>query len=601
MAIRKTFALGPVDLHTRSVPVIASTPDVVDGEALESFDLARFLKNNIVLFNHDPAKPVGTAHEVQMTPAGLAMVLKIATGTQVCEETWELVRQGVIKTVSIGFLPGKGTPNADGSVTRQANEILEVSFVSVPADEDAGTGALLENNGGTTPEGNAARSLPAETDEQRKAKLKTAASEAARALANHRHQKLDADDVLHLDNGRLGKVERTSTGGARIPARIARCGVLEYRNPDGSIRRELRLPEEVFHPDSLATLAGVPVIDIKDHTGLVTPESWRKVSLGHAESVHEDSGHWIGATLVIQDKETLDGIERGDRTELSCGYVSRNEVNPGVWNGQPYDVIQRGIRYNHVALCPPNRGRSGPSVGLRLDADNKLAPHWSVSNDTQEQEQEMTVKIKLDGKEYEEGSAQHIEKLDAMSKAEVAGLKKVIDETQAKLDAKEAAFKKKDEEVEEVKKKSADFIKEEKSKMRSAARAAVRLYRAFKRAVAKDEDDEDEEKMDALLDDCVEKPREVMVRALKEGAPDFKFDDRSDDYVTARFDAFVEQRTKETGVDSVLLAAKGAQEEVQRMDSKNRGGGEDPVAAAAKKMREENQNAWKSTNTNGGA
>ena len=34
---------------------------------------------------------------------------------------------------------------------------------------------------------------------------------------------------------------------------LTRTGIFDYKNPDGSIRRELRLPEQVFDPDSLSS------------------------------------------------------------------------------------------------------------------------------------------------------------------------------------------------------------------------------------------------------------------------------------------------------------------------------------------------------------
>lgn len=202
--------------------------------------------------------------------------------------------------------------------------------------------------------------------------------------------------------------------------------------------------------------------------------------------------------------------------------------------------------------------------------------------------------IKIDGKEYEFGSESHIEKLDAMAKADAAKLTKANDELQAKFDAKDADFKKGEEEVVDLKKKAADFLKEEKSKMQKAARAAVRLYRSFQRAIGKGEDEDDEEKMDALLDECVDNPRAVMERALKTATPDFKFDEKSEDYVVARFDAFVERRTAETGVDSVVRASEVAKATLDAKDRK--GGALDEVEKAAQAERDDRNNAWKTGN-----
>ena len=44
---------------------------------------------------------------------------------------------------------------------------------------------------------------------------------------------------------------------ARAP--VTSIGVFTYKNPEGSFRKELRLPEEVFNSDSLETLKLKPL------------------------------------------------------------------------------------------------------------------------------------------------------------------------------------------------------------------------------------------------------------------------------------------------------------------------------------------------------
>ncbi len=228
------------------------------------------------------------------------------------------------------------------------------------------------------------------------------------------------EEFLHFDTSRLGKVDRTQVGGARVPARLSRTGVLTYINPDGSKRRELRLASEIFKADSLATLEHAPVIDIKDHTGMVTPQTWRQVSLGHVVGVRQE-GKFIVGDLLVQDQATLDAIENQDRTEISCGYRCVLDMTPGVYEGEAYDCVQRNIRYNHAALCPPNRGRAGPEVGLRLDSN---APTWCETHlDEGKEETPMTVKIKLDGRDYDYGSEAHVAKIEENASATIHNLK----------------------------------------------------------------------------------------------------------------------------------------------------------------------------------
>lgn len=44
------------------------------------------------------------------------------------------------------------------------------------------------------------------------------------------------------------------------------------------------------------------------------------------------------------------------------GYRCRYDFTPGFWNGQEYDVVQRALRGNHVALV--DEGRMGPEVAI---------------------------------------------------------------------------------------------------------------------------------------------------------------------------------------------------------------------------------------------
>jgi hypothetical protein len=66
--------------------------------------------------------------------------------------------------------------------------------------------------------------------------------------------------VVRTDfTGTFRKVEETEQGGVRMPAALTRVGVFRYRDAQGREWGELRPPEEVFAPASLATLRDAPV------------------------------------------------------------------------------------------------------------------------------------------------------------------------------------------------------------------------------------------------------------------------------------------------------------------------------------------------------
>lgn len=106
--------------------------------------------------------------------------------------------------------------------------------------------------------------------------------------------------VLRFDAGTIGKLERTPVGGVRVPARVTRSGVLEYRRQDGTTSREWRPPEEVFAADSLASLADAAVTVGHPAAGRVTPESYRGDAVGYVREAGRADGRFVATMLAVQ-------------------------------------------------------------------------------------------------------------------------------------------------------------------------------------------------------------------------------------------------------------------------------------------------------------
>ena len=145
---------------------------------------------------------------------------------------------------------------------------------------------------------------------------------------------------------------------------LTRVGIFEYHNPDGTIRRELRLPEEVFAAESLASYKGKPVI-LTHEAGLVDVDNVQQEHIGTILSEGIQDGDDVRAQIVIHDAESLDYGLR----ELSLGYTQTPDETPGVWNGQPYDAIQRNIQINHLALV--EKARAGEQARLNIDGEEQ--------------------------------------------------------------------------------------------------------------------------------------------------------------------------------------------------------------------------------------
>ena len=138
---------------------------------------------------------------------------------------------------------------------------------------------------------------------------------------------------------------------------LARTGKQTYKrseifgDDDERLVEVDRKAEEVFSPETMASFENKPICvehpDVDVNSGNIS-----EFAVGFVRDIHK--GEYEGepvmlGTLVITDAKTIEEIEEGKHTDLSCGYdcdIDDSE-NPQ----------QRNIRGNHVALC--EQGRAG--------------------------------------------------------------------------------------------------------------------------------------------------------------------------------------------------------------------------------------------------
>ena len=109
--------------------------DVVLEEAWTKGGLDNYLKNPIILAYHKYDAPIGKTVEYSVNNQGLHIVAKIS---KAAGDVYELVRDGVLKTFSIGFMVKDADydTNTDIFVIKDL-ELHEISVVSVPANADS--------------------------------------------------------------------------------------------------------------------------------------------------------------------------------------------------------------------------------------------------------------------------------------------------------------------------------------------------------------------------------------------------------------------------------------------------------------------------------
>lgn len=288
-----------------------------------------------------------------------------------------------------------------------------------------------------------------------------------------------------------------------VPATLARTGVQVYRNADGSVRRELRLPEDVFHEDALASLALVPVT--KGHPPVMldstNTDQYAKGAVG--ENVSRD-GKFVKARLLVTDADTIAAIESGDASECSVGYRCDLEMASGVYEGQRYDAIQRNIRANHVSVVA--KGRAGADVRIHLDAaeaDINEVP---------------TVLITINGKKFDvsdEAAEAYKAELAAKEAAHAEALSKVT----ARADSAEA-------EAKALKAERKDAAEQAKQ-LADAVKARRELERKAEKLIGS------ADKFDTM-DDAA-----LMRAAIAKARPTLKLDGKDATYVQTVFDLAV--------------------------------------------------------------
>jgi HK97 family phage prohead protease len=145
----KSFEIKEPKVEQREFTAIISTSDMdLDNEVLlpTGANMKEFKGNPILLFNHDKNMPIGKALSVRKSGNGLKATAKLAEGIDTVDNIWKLIKQGILKGISVGFLvEERRAPTSDdlkmfGKNVRSVIskwKLLEFSVVSVPCNSAA--------------------------------------------------------------------------------------------------------------------------------------------------------------------------------------------------------------------------------------------------------------------------------------------------------------------------------------------------------------------------------------------------------------------------------------------------------------------------------
>lgn len=109
--------------------------DIILEDAYKKGGLTNYLKNPIVLFNHDYGKPIGKATEVSVDASGLTITALIS---KAAGNVYDLIKDGIIKSFSVGFSIKDAEYDSKADILKITDiELYEVSAVAVPANADS--------------------------------------------------------------------------------------------------------------------------------------------------------------------------------------------------------------------------------------------------------------------------------------------------------------------------------------------------------------------------------------------------------------------------------------------------------------------------------
>lgn len=315
------------------------------------------------------------------------------------------------------------------------------------------------------------------------------------------------------------KVTKNDEGFLTGMSVVTRTGVFSYVNKDGSIRRELRHPEDVFNKDSLQTLKLKPVTNGHPPV-LVDKTNSRQYSVGNiGDNVNVDGDHVI-ISYTIQDKTAIDEVDKGKR-QLSLGYrLDREEVS-GVYNGEFYTHRQRNIRYNHLAIV--DKARAGNVASINVDGEeiDIYELDFEVNNDSRKDHNMNLVDVSIDGLTYK-ASPEVVKELEKIKSAN-SNFDSSTTELKANRDKLQANFDAAQEKIKELEAQlSQDSID---------AVIASRLELIDKASKFVNADD-----LKGLS------VRDVQEKVIKSKFKDLDLSKKSPEYIEARFDSLIDSQ-----------------------------------------------------------
>ena len=163
-------------------------------------------------------------------------------------------------------------------------------------------------------------------------------------------RRIDADGRLHVAKSHISKANVCVYYGKEIPGYEA-LGLAADK-----VYRLLRDPVELER--GAETFARLPILS--EHVPVTVDAPRPDLVVGAIGSEITFTPPYLDADLCVWDATAIAGIETDKVRELSCAYRYVPVMEPGEFEGQPYDGRMTEIQGNHLALVEV--GRAGSDV-----------------------------------------------------------------------------------------------------------------------------------------------------------------------------------------------------------------------------------------------
>jgi HK97 family phage prohead protease len=140
----------PVSLSSEEPVNRGSYMEVLDHRP-EAVDLRRARDGLPLLWNHEPAAPIGVVEKVRLVGKRLEGVARFGRGAE-ADGRWQDVRDGILRNLSIGYAVHESRPEPGDVVRAVRWEVFEASLVGIPADPTVGVNRAFAPEGGSMSE-----------------------------------------------------------------------------------------------------------------------------------------------------------------------------------------------------------------------------------------------------------------------------------------------------------------------------------------------------------------------------------------------------------------------------------------------------------------